>query len=390
MVRAVCERLCSVGVYDGVELDDLVLSGPRLTLRRWQMGDAARVYDILQDPSMHRFLNLPNPYSPEMAGEFVVKNGHEGRREGSGFGSAVVRSDTGELVGSAALRLPFGLRKTAEIGYWVAPTAQGNGYAAEAAAILADWAFAHGVTRIEVLCQPENVASAATALRAGFQYEGLRRKSWQLRGQAVDEAAFARLASDSGDPVAWAFPPVREPISDGVIRLRPFDPERDSAPNLELESDAVTLAVSFNGWLDEAQLVSKQKRWPLDWLVGSIAQFSIVDEATGGFAGTIQLRKVGPPRLASVGYAVHPAFRGNGYTTRALRLLSEWAFANGFARLELGVKWHNTASRKAAAAAGFTEEALLAGRLGNPDGSYSDEAYYGLSNPAATRSRPPR
>jgi RimJ/RimL family protein N-acetyltransferase len=80
---------------------------------------------------------------------------------------------------------------------------------------------------------------------------------------------------------------------------------------------------------------------------------------------------------------VHPAFRGRGYTARALRLLVPWAFGpGGFARLELGAKTENVASQRAAVAAGFEPDGVRAGRLRNPDGSYSDEVRFALINPA--------
>jgi RimJ/RimL family protein N-acetyltransferase len=109
---------------------------------------------------------------------------------------------------------------------------------------------------------------------------------------------------------------------------------------------------------------------------------SIVDVATGSIAGNMQLRKVGPPSIAGVGYGVHPAFRGRGYTARALRLLAAWAFADGgFARLELGAKQDNVASQRAAASGGFEPDGVRRARLRNPDGTFSDEVRFALVAP---------
>jgi RimJ/RimL family protein N-acetyltransferase len=120
----------------------------------------------------------------------------------------------------------------------------------------------------------------------------------------------------------------------------------------------------------------------LDWLVGPTAPFTMVDVVSGAFAGSLRVRQVGPPNVGGVGYAVHPAFRGRGYTARALRLLAPWAFEHaGFARLELGAKRDNVASQRAAAAAGFEPDGTMAARLRNTDGSFSDEVRYALVNP---------
>jgi RimJ/RimL family protein N-acetyltransferase len=128
-------------------------------------------------------------------------------------------------------------------------------------------------------------------------------------------------------------------------------------------------------------------RGRLDWLVGTSARFAIVDVASGRLAGELTMRLPGPPQVGLIGYTVHPQFRGRGYTTRALRLLTDWAFgAAGFARLELGAKSGNVASQRAAASAGFLPDGVRRGRLRTPDGSFDDEARYFLLNPAVDSS----
>ena len=109
----------------------------------------------------------------------------------------------------------------------------------------------------------------------------------------------------------------------------------------------------------------------------------ICDAATGAGAGFLGLRRSGPPGVVAIGYGVLPEFRGRRFTTRALLLLADWAFTETpTARLELGCKADNVASARAALAAGFVAEGRRAGRLPNPDGSYSDELIFGLTRPA--------
>jgi RimJ/RimL family protein N-acetyltransferase len=113
---------------------------------------------------------------------------------------------------------------------------------------------------------------------------------------------------------------------------------------------------------------------------------AIVDERTGRYAGDISLRQAGPPQVGEFGYAVHPDFRGRGYTTRALRLVTAWAFeTGGFVRLELGAKAGNVASQKAASNAGYQSDGVAAARLRNPDGSFSDEVRFALTSPRIRR-----
>jgi len=191
-----------VGQWNGVDLDGLVLTGDRLTLRPWHPGDASEVTSIMADPAMHEFLPLPNPYTRADADHFVTELGHAGRRSGTGIGNAVVETATGRLVAAAELRLPKPRETMSEIGYWVAVAARGNGYAAEATRTLAAWAFDHGVHRVEIRCAARNVASAKTALAAGFRFEGLMRGRELTPHGPEDGLLFGRLASDAGDALS--------------------------------------------------------------------------------------------------------------------------------------------------------------------------------------------
>jgi RimJ/RimL family protein N-acetyltransferase len=108
----------------------------------------------------------------------------------------------------------------------------------------------------------------------------------------------------------------------------------------------------------------------------------IVERASGQVVGTIALHALGPPQTAIIGYGVLPAFRGHRYAARALRLLSCWAFeVADLACLELGAARDNVASQKTALAGGFFPEGISPARLRMPDGSFSDEMRFSLSNP---------
>ena len=206
-------------------------------------------------------------------------------------------------------------------------------------------------------------------------------------GGVEDLARFARLASDNGLPTATSFAPMPPgALSDGVVALRPTN-ETDTAARFDEEADPDTLAWSFYSDAPTRDEVTRESaRAGLDWLVGRAALISIVDVASGRYAGHVTLRQAGPPGVGGIGYGVHPNFRGSGYTTRALRLLIPWAFDQaGFARLELGCKMHNVGSQKAALAAGFSPDHPREQRLRNPDGSYGDELRFVMLNPVITR-----
>jgi RimJ/RimL family protein N-acetyltransferase len=372
-----------MGRFGAVELDDLELAGDRLLLRPWRPLDAPRVVEIMRDASMYEFLALPRPYQHSDARYFIHGIAARGRAEGTALECAVVDRASDRLVASAALRL-----REEEVGYWVAPDARGNGYAAEATRVLTDWAFSVGLERVRLACDVRNLASVRTALAAGFRFEGVARNAvTSVGGGAVpprrgDLARFSRLPDDPPGPVPYAFPPLpAEGLSDGVVLLRVTLPE-DAVALIETD-DELTLRWGFGGRAHTlADGVRETRQGGLQWLVGSAAPFSIADVATGRVAGSLRLRKAGPPQVGGIGYVIHPDFRGRGYTTRALRLLVPWAFeVADFARLELGAKVGNDASLRAAANAGFQPDGVRERRLRNSDGTFSDELRYVLINP---------
>ncbi|HEV7207056.1 MAG TPA: GNAT family N-acetyltransferase [Jatrophihabitans sp.] len=373
-----------MGVFADVELDELVLTTPRLTLRPWRRDDAEAVAEIMRGADLGEFLALPDPYTLDDAIGFVTAIGGETRSAGTGLECAVVETVSGQLVASAALRLPRPRRLEAEVGYWVGRAYQGQGYAAEVTRALTDWAFAHGVSRVELFCAVRNLASAKTALNAGFRFEAVLHGHHPMRdGDPADSALFARLPSDSGAPTPRAA--VDLPgggLSDGIVLLRVMAPG-DEAGLGEQEADPVTRSWEFTA---EPRTALEHRRLcagaALQWLTGQVMRCAIVDVETGRYAGMISIRPAGPPQIGGIGYAVHPAFRGRGYTARALRLLTAWAFGEAdFARLELGAKVGNIASQKAALAAGFERDGVRATRMRNPDGTFTDEARFAALNP---------
>jgi RimJ/RimL family protein N-acetyltransferase len=106
--------------------------------------------------------------------------------------------DGSGVVGSVSLHSIDAVQNDAEIGYWTAPAARGQGVAAAAVDAACRWAFATlPVDRIELCHAVENAASARVAEKAGFTREGRLRRSYRYGdGVKHDELLWARLADD--------------------------------------------------------------------------------------------------------------------------------------------------------------------------------------------------
>lgn len=89
------------------------------------------------------------------------------------------------------------VHRVAEVGYWLANSAQGRGLATRATRIVIHHLFnEHRVNRIEFQCRTENTASRRVAERVGGELEGIRRQSHLVAGAFRDHAVYALLAQD--------------------------------------------------------------------------------------------------------------------------------------------------------------------------------------------------
>jgi RimJ/RimL family protein N-acetyltransferase len=121
---------------------------------------------------------------------------------------------------------------------------------------------------------------------------------------------------------------------------------------------------------DRGQVARRCREAASEWLAGAAASLTIREARTDRYAGEIALYYSEPPaRSGMVGYHLDPDWRGHGFATRSVRLLTEWAFAHaGLARLEAGTAPGNTASQAVLTRAGFRQVGLLHSRLPGPAG----------------------
>ena len=110
----------------------------------------------------------------------------------------LVRTDSDELVGRANL---IGVRRKhfhcADLGYRMAESACGKGYASEAVRLVLAKAFGElGLKRIEANARVANEGSIRVLKRNGFEQFGHSRRSFELNGVWHDRLYFERHADD--------------------------------------------------------------------------------------------------------------------------------------------------------------------------------------------------
>ncbi len=112
----------------------------------------------------------------------------------------------GRLVGAVGFHgIDHEARKT-DLGYWLSPEAQGQGWATRAVAAMVDYAIdVAEVNRIEIFIDVRNTPSRALAERLGFVLEGTLREVAWFRDRPVDHALYAVLARDWKRPTGAAW-----------------------------------------------------------------------------------------------------------------------------------------------------------------------------------------
>lgn len=146
----------------------------RLVLRCWTPQDAPRLVDAITSSLDHLRPWLPwIKEEPESVAQKVEKIRQWRARfdRSEDFFFAICNSDESEIVGGLGFhnRIGAGAR---EIGYWIRADRAGRGLMTEAAAALTRVGFEiDRLHRIEIHCDPANIASAAIPRKLGFRHE---------------------------------------------------------------------------------------------------------------------------------------------------------------------------------------------------------------------------
>jgi RimJ/RimL family protein N-acetyltransferase len=147
-------------------------------------------------------------------------------------------------------------------------------------------------------------------------------------------------------------------LDDGVIRLRPPEPE-DVDAVFDCCNDADAARFTTLPWpYERRHAVEWIEESARCWADGSRASFVIVDTVTGEHLGNIGLVRIERDQnVAEVGYVIKREARGRGIAGRAVGLVAPWVLRDlGFTRFELQTDVRNHASQRVAEKAGFTRE----------------------------------
>jgi len=177
------------------------LKSDSLTMRPMRPSDAEDIYRAVQDPEIPKFTTLPADYPIDLAIEFantraaasfVNKTELVFVIEDSRLATVGYPYSNG-FAGVMSLHTIDIPNHRAEIGYWLAKEARGQGICTKAAELITEYGLMTiGFKRIDGIVDVRNEPSKAALLKAGYEFEGIM-KSYVTRrdGSQLDMALFA-------------------------------------------------------------------------------------------------------------------------------------------------------------------------------------------------------
>lgn len=150
-------------------------ASPAVTIRRYETGDAARVFEAARESMAEISPWMPwcHPdYSLEETRAWIA-HCEVVWRERREF-NFVIEDEGGSFLGTCGLNQIRWRERAANLGYWVRTSATGRGVATAAVRRLAEFAFRQtDLARLEILAAVENVASQRVAEKCGARRERL-------------------------------------------------------------------------------------------------------------------------------------------------------------------------------------------------------------------------
>lgn len=175
----------SAGIDDGV-----------VRIRHLTESDLPALVAACRDEEVQRWTRVPANYGMGDATEHLAR-ARSGMAAGNMLATIVVDATDDSFLGSCGVIEMIAAEQRCELGYFLAPEARGRGTMTRAVQLLCRWLFDElGMKRIAAGAEPQNPASAAVLLRAGFQREGVARSLFEEKGRRRDVTYYSLLRGE--------------------------------------------------------------------------------------------------------------------------------------------------------------------------------------------------
>ena len=171
-------------------MDVPVVQTERLTLRGWRDTDLDSLADIYADAEVMRFIGDGLGADRDGTAEHIARMIAHWEEHGLGLWAVEERS-TGEMIGRIGLMTREDFENEIEVGWVLARSRWGRGYATEGGAASLEWGFTVlGLPTIISIANAENEASRHVMEKLGMDFGGERasrfQPDWQIAWYRLD------------------------------------------------------------------------------------------------------------------------------------------------------------------------------------------------------------
>jgi len=172
----------------------MILTTDRLRLREYASDDWRAVLAYQSDSRYLRYYPWTQRTAEDVQAfvqRFIDWQDEQPRTR---FQFAITLRAGGWLIGSCGIRKETATAQQADLGYEIAPSHWGHGYATEAARAVLAFGFNDlELHRIQAFCLAENAASGRVLEKLGMQREGRLREHRWMKGHWWDTLAYGIL-----------------------------------------------------------------------------------------------------------------------------------------------------------------------------------------------------
>ena len=166
-----------------------------LVLRLIETDEAANFAAIIRhSATLHHWIDWCKPdFSTQEAETFIAAT-RKNWITADSYGFGVYERESDNLIGMVALNELYHTFNMASLGYWIADTKQGQGYGKKALEALIEFCFAElKLTRLEAVCDPENIPSQRLIESCGATFEARAKNRYLFDGKPKEGLVFSLI-----------------------------------------------------------------------------------------------------------------------------------------------------------------------------------------------------
>lgn len=316
-------------------------------LRRLTPADAAAYATGSKDELVRAFGHLPDPeYTPDSVRAMIREQVDPGLTAGTLGVLALANADTDEFVGSLVL---FDVDDaSAEVGFWIHPSARSSGHARRGLELAADFARDSGLNALSARTVTDNRASQRCLRDTGFAETG----------RSVDSTPSGRREALIHYR-RGLYPDPRLPLRSDRLRLRVHEPDDADWMQSLYSRPETSRFLLDEPWTSESTPEKLEERLTKTGLGSPDGALALVIEKDGIPIGDVGLWLTDRDRgQAEIGWVLDPQHGGKGYATEAVQVLIALAFEHyRLHRVTAQMDARNTASAALARRVGMRLEA---------------------------------